>query len=698
MLIDNVNEMDARITSDFRLCGAVGDAAAEDYGYRWEIQIVEFGADKQRLIFWDSDALRAAMPLYEGAKVFALSEAQHQAAPHTYGKSVRDLVGWMDGVAENATGLKGYFNILRSARWLRDTVVDSWARGKKDLIGVSHDVGCTATTKAVDGKTMKSPLKIHDVTIDVVYDPAAGGKFLRMAAAGIAGQQTEEKMKERLLAAFKTARPKDYAAFEAKVVSMTDEETLTAFTAAMAVQVLVCSDCGEKVAPDDTFCPSCGCRLIAEGGGPAMYAAVKNAEKLLKRSKLVACGLTFDRMVAASGLPELSQERLRQQFADKEFEPESLKAAITSEKEYVDKLTGAGVVTGAGGIRPGEDAFDKRAKMLDDFFEGKVRSLKAAYINFTGDTDVTGRLSASATRMRASVDSTTFALALGDSMTRRMVAEYNAAPMSDWRKIASVVPLVDFRTNRRDRVGGYGDIPAVAQGAPYAALTSPTNEEATYSATKRGGTEDVTIEAIKNDDVGAVRRIPQKLARAAARTLYKFVFDFLAANPTIYDSTALFTTGHGNLATGALTATTLAARRQAMLKKTELNSGQVLGIPPKYAIVPVDLDKTMYDLVAAPRNSDFNPTGADYTRTLQMEMIVVPYWTDTNDWYLAAALADIPGIEVGFLDGKEEPELFVQDLPNVGSMFSNDKLTYKLRHIYGGSVLDFRAFDGSRVP
>ena len=66
--------------------------------------------------------------------------------------------------------------------------------------------------------------------------------------------------------------------------------------------------------------------------------------------------------------------------------------------------------------------------------------------------------------------------------------------------------------------------------------------------------------------------------------------------------------------------------------------------------------------------------------------------TDANDWCTAADPADIPGIEVGFLDGREEPELFVQDTPNVGSMFAADKLTYKIRHIYGGAVTDFRAF------
>lgn len=47
----------------------------------------------------------------------------------------------------------------------------------------------------------------------------------------------------------------------------------------------------------------------------------------------------------------------------------------------------------------------------------------------------------------------------------------------------------------------------------------------------------------------------------------------------------------------------------------------------------------------------------------------------------------LPVLEIGFVNGHEEPELFTQDLPNVGSMFSNDQLTFKIRHEYGGVVL-----------
>jgi len=90
--------------------------------------------------------------------------------------------------------------------------------------------------------------------------------------------------------------------------------------------------------------------------------------------------------------------------------------------------------------------------------------------------------------------------------------------------------------------------------------------------------------------------------------------------------------------------------------------------------------------------------GVDYVKTWQLELIVVPYWTDPNNWYLAASPKDCPTIEIGFLDGNEEPELFVQDLPTVGSMFNNDKLTYKIRHIYGGAVVDYRGLQGNIVP
>ena len=154
-----------------------------------------------------------------------------------------------------------------------------------------------------------------------------------------------------------------------------------------------------------------------------------------------------------------------------------------------------------------------------------------------------------------------------------------------------MVPVTDFRTQERPRLGGYGNLPAVAQGDPYTALTSPSDEKATYAVTKRGGTEDLTLEMIRNDDVGAIRRLPTELALAAANTLYEFVFDFIRTNPTIYDTKALFHADHGNLGTTALDATSFAAARLAMIQQVRAGSGKRLNIGPATVLVPFELQE-----------------------------------------------------------------------------------------------------------
>jgi hypothetical protein len=216
-------------------------------------------------------------------------------------------------------------------------------------------------------------------------------------------------------------------------------------------------------------------------------------------------------------------------------------------------------------------------------------------------------------------------------------------------------------------------------------LTSPTDEKATYAVTKRGGTESITLEMIKNDDVGVIRRIPMSLSRSAKRTLSKFVFDFIKDNPVIYDAVALYHATHNNLFTVALADASFAAHRLAMKNQTEMDSGDPLGIGPKYLLVPDDLEQTAFDMFRRDTNND-----ETFVQSLKPTVIPVWYWSDANDWATVADPNDIPFLEIAFLDGNEEPELFVQDNPNVGSMFANDTVTYKQRHIYGGNVTDYR--------
>jgi len=406
--------------------------------------------------------------------------------------------------------------------------------------------------------------------------------------------------------------------------------------------------------------------------------------------------LTSDQIAASlreSKLPDYAQRRIADDFTEAEITEHELKEAIAKERAYLANASDSGTVQGLGDasrVELIEGRDEKVAKMLDVFFDpddSSVISIRESYREITGDTRFTGLTrNCDQALLRESLASASFPQVLGDSIARRMIAEYNLPDQFGvWRQAASVVPVGDFRTQERTRFGGYGDIPIVAEGDPYAAVASPTDEKATYAVTKRGGTEDVTLEMIANDDAGAIQRIPQRLAMAAKRTLSKFVLDILRTNPVIYDGLTLFNASHGNLGTAALDAVSVAAGRLAMKSQTELNSAEKLGIGPRFLWVPDDLEEGAVDLFR--RNTQNDKT---FLQSLSLDVVPVWYWTDTNDWLLTAPTSQVPLIEVGFFQGQQEPALFVQDSPTLGSMFTHDKTTYKIRHIYGATVEDFR--------
>lgn len=337
-----------------------------------------------------------------------------------------------------------------------------------------------------------------------------------------------------------------------------------------------------------------------------------------------------------------------------------------------------------------QDQADKSHRMLEAFFDptdNSVRSIRECYIAITGDKRVTGKLvDCDASRFTEALDSSSFSAILGDAITRQLLRDYAAEDIySVWRHLVKIENIKDFRSQERTRYGGYGNLQSVAENGAYPALTSPDDEKASYALTKRGGTESITLEMIANDDVGVVQRVPKKLAQAAHTTLAEFVLDFLKDNPVIYDGDNLFSVAHGNLGADPLSAASLAEGRVAMRSQREPGSNAVIGATPRKLLVPFALEETAYNLFRRTTNND-----RTFTQSHSLDIIPVYCWTDTDDWCLSADPAQLPCVEIGFFNGNEEPEIFVQDVPSQGSLFTKDQITYKIRHIYGGNVIDYR--------
>ena len=432
-----------------------------------------------------------------------------------------------------------------------------------------------------------------------------------------------------------------------------------------------------------TTAAAAGQQRVTEG------AAVLTVAEFEARSRLQEARMHARSAVAGSTLPKAAKDKLLPELLARDRLTEAeVDTAIKGEREYLARFTESGRPTGGMPRIEVGDRSVAMADMLDAFFDDKhkdhrlVRSLKECYIEMTGDRLVSGKIDRA--RLTESVGTDTFADVLGNSITRRMQRSYNeAVAYQAWREVVSVTSVNDFRTQERTEMGGFGDFPVVAERGPYVDLTDPSDDKATYSVAKRGGKISISFEAIKNDDVAALRRIPVGLGRAAQRQLYGFVFDTFAANAAIYDTLALYHATHSNLFTTALSGAQYAAHRLAMMKQTGRDTGgKRMGIGPSMLLVPLDLEETAADLFRRNTNND-----KTFVQSLAPMIIPVASWTDANDWCTLANKDDGPVVELGFLDGQEEPTLLVQDSPTEGAVFTNDMITWKLRHIYGKTVL-----------
>lgn len=716
------------ILSDFKLqfIPRLVESVDGSSGSKWGAVLIEAGMSANRHMY-RPEVLQKATPLFEGIKAYIDHPNEIERQKALPERSVKDIGGWFTNVKyQEGRGIIGTFTVAESQPWLKALLLQTYTQNP-NLVGFS--IMADGKVKAAkNGEQSYWDVESIDAAFscDLVTAPAAGGKIAELLESQqkealqtmeLEGLTVEELISKRpdILQKIqdelktKMAAESEAAVEEAKK-KKADEDEEKAKVA-----------CSEEVKKEEDKVSEAEVQLQTE---------IANA---LKTLKVQESRMTLKEKLSESDLPKVVKDRISASMSDRVVTPEEIEKAIKDEKEMLGKLAEAqdSPLKIKQTVREMLAPSDKIGKALDGMFDGKVvdgvrpvRSLKEAYAAFTGKDyfevnsnpsgilreslgytqfgrlDSNGRLTESAT-------TTTWAEVLGDSITRKLMKEYNMPGLEDWRKVCSdIVTANDFRTQRRGNLGGYGVLPAVGEGGVYQSLTTPGDEEETYTIGKYGGLEDLTIETIANDDMGAVKRIPTRLARAAKVTLYRYVFGLITSNKTMADGTACIATNHGNLAGGALTGSTLATARQVMRDQTAfVDTGGVISngtdfmmMKPKYLLVPNELEQQAWYIV----NNDMNPetiTGTPYTTNANynkgaVEPIVVDFWTSATKWFLVADPAYCNTIEMAFFGGKQEPELFTQDQPTVGSVWSADKISYKIRHIYGGSLLDWRCFYG----
>ncbi len=244
--------------------------------------------------------------------------------------------------------------------------------------------------------------------------------------------------------------------------------------------------------------------------------------------------------------------------------------------------------------------------------------------------------------------------------------------------------LPDFKASTRVDLGVYPSLTEVPEGAEYTNATINDRGETIQLATY-GSIFSISRHAIINDDLGVFTRIPQRMGRAAHRTVGNLVYAILNDNPAMSDSKALFHADHANLMTAgsALSVANIDAARAKMAKQKDgAGHAVALNIRPRFLIVPVELEGTARVLL----ESEFDPA-----QTQRVPNAVRGIATLVSDarlsgagWFLASDPVSHDTIEVAYLNGNSAPVLEQQN------GFRVDGVEFKVRMDAGVKALDYR--------
>jgi hypothetical protein len=329
-------------------------------------------------------------------------------------------------------------------------------------------------------------------------------------------------------------------------------------------------------------------------------------------------------------------------------------------------------------------------------------SLREMYQFFTGDSKVDGIFNRknlpADLRARMDITSATFTFILGNTMGRRLVSQYREWDYGEQWLISVRKPVNDFRLQEAVLVGGFADLATVdPEVADYQEIAAVTDEESTYTVLQKGNILSISRKTIINDEINVITRLVQNLARSARRTHAKYVWNFFVNNSNCTDGTAWFTAGHGNLGAVALDIPHALIAYIALGKMTEKDSAERLGLMApdiKPTIVcPVDC----VQLATSVAQDEVYYTANDLTTKThnpllnKVNVVVCPLLTDTNDWGMLMPPDVVDIVEMGYLNGRQDPEMFLADMPQSEQVFVADKIRYKIRHEYAGAVIDYRS-------
>lgn len=277
-----------------------------------------------------------------------------------------------------------------------------------------------------------------------------------------------------------------------------------------------------------------------------------------------------------------------------------------------------------------------------------------------------------------------FPTILGNVANRTLRAAYAAFPKT-FEKWARRGTISDFRPITRVAVSGAPELKKVLEGAEFTYGTMGATAEVIQLATY-GRIIAITRQALINDDMDALSRIPAAFGARAAQLEGDIVYAILMENPNMADGQPLFHASHGNLGTAAtINETSVAAALKAFTQMKGVD-GSAIRLLPRYLIVPaagprlLEAQKLLASVTAG-KTADVNPFAGAFEIVTDPRLIPT---SGQDPWFLAADPAMIDTVEYAYLEGQEGV------YTETRNGFEVDGTEIKARHDFTAKAIDWR--------
>jgi len=293
-------------------------------------------------------------------------------------------------------------------------------------------------------------------------------------------------------------------------------------------------------------------------------------------------------------------------------------------------------------------------------YNQKVKAIREAYEVL--DRSMVNQDAVPSATLREAMVLADFPLYFGHVLSRAFLKEYPEQE-SSWKTytFADTVPdfrAVDrFRTDEMDTLVRRKELGEVKQ-------TSVSESKISYSVEEYARGYTISWRTLVDDDMGEIKKFPQKLARTVGR----FEADYVNA---LYDNATVKATlsglGGNYYLDYALSINSLIHAYERFALRTD-SKGNPISVAPVYLVTNPVWKLKVQEILGGVDTTLTMPAVPRVTKNL-LQWIPDPYMSSTSEWFLFANPGDIPAVTVARMRGYEAPRMYMKapDMVPIGS-------------------------------